>query len=433
MKRRTYRSATIWGFLLISGTTLWAGNEHDHSSGAKPVESSSHVHTENPRSDNDDHDHDSGEHADEVKLTPAAIDRYGITVAPAGKSVLRTAFAAPARVAFNADAMAHVSSAVTGRVSELRIKLGDNVKRGDVLFVVDSPELGQAQSEYLLKRKAVDAARPAVQLAKEAYDRAKLLLDQNQSIALAEVQKRESEWRTAEGNLRSAEATVIDAENKLYLYGMSEDAVATLARTGKIAPHHSIIAPINGQIIERKVSLGELVSPDRDALMVIADVTSIWVIADVPETHVADVIKGSSVRIRSASLKDRTIEGTVNYIAPAIDPNTRTAKVRVELTDPTGALKPGMFVETTILPPGDGEAVLTIPEEAVQTVDGGPVVFVPVAGEPHTFAKKSIKIGPPIHGLVQVFDGLDEGDVLVVSGGFILKAELGKARATHEH
>lgn len=434
MNKRTYHLiANSAGVVLIAGSALLAGPEHDHGNEKKPAASVADMHDEDPHADNDGHDHGNEAHADEVKLTPAAIAQYGVTTASAKKAVITGAFVAPARVAFNADAMAHVGSAVAGRASELKIKLGDVVKKSDVLVIVDSPELGEAQSDYLLKRTAVDTARPAVQLAKDAYDRAKQLLDQSQGIALAEVQKREAEWRAAEGNLRAAEAAGTAAENKLHLYGMSQDAVALLVKTGEIVPRYNVIAPIGGQVIEREVTLGELVRPDRDALLVVADLSTIWVIADVAEARVADAGKGSIARIRSAALKDRTVEGTVTYVAPALDPNTRTAKVRVELADPTGTLKPGMFAQATILPAGDGEAVLAIPEEAVQTVEGGPAVFVPVEGEPNTFAKKPVKIGPPVGGMVQVFDGLSEGDALVVSGSFILKAELGKAGAAHEH
>lgn len=424
-------TATAW---IAAANFAMAGPEHDHSNDKKPAASAADMHDEDPHADNDGHDHAGEAHADEVKLTPDAIKQYGVTVAPAKKTVLVGSFVAPARVAFNADAMAHVGSAVTGRVSELKIKLGDTVSKGDVLLVVDSPELGEAQSDYLLKRTAAETARPAVQLAKDAFDRAKQLLEQSEGIALAEVQKREAEWRTAEGNLRAAEASATAAENKLHLYGMSQDAVAALTKTGEIVPRYNVVAPIEGQIVEREVTLGELVQPDRDALLVIADLRTVWVIADVPEARVGDATKGSIARIRSAALEDRTIEGTVTYVAPALDPNTRSAKVRVELTDPTATLKPGMFAQATIQPVADNaEGVLAIPEEAVQTVEGGPAVFVPVEGEPNTFAKKAVKIGPPVAGMVQVFDGLAEGDSLVVAGSFILKAELGKAGAAHEH
>jgi cobalt-zinc-cadmium efflux system membrane fusion protein len=439
--------------LLLSGMSALAepehDHDHDHAHDDKPAAAMPNTQVESSHAQHEGHDHDAEHgdehehgqeghdhddaHVDEVKLTPAAIAQYGVTTGPAKKTSLARLFIAPARVAFNADAMAHVGSSVTGRVSELKVKLGDDVKQGDVLLIVDSPELGEAQSDYLLKRTTVETARTSVQPAKDAYDRARQLLDQSQGIALAEVQRREAEWRSAEGNLRAAEAATTAAENKLHLYGMSHDAIDTLVRTGEIVPRYSVVAPIGGQVIEREVTLGELVNPDRDALLILADLRTVWVIADVAEARVADARKGSLARIRSAALGNRTLDGTVTYVASALDPNTRSARVRVELTDPTGTLRPGMFAQATILPADDGEAVLAIPEEAVQTVQGGPAVFVPVEGEPNTFGKRPVKIGPPIGGMVQVVQGLNEGDALVVSGSFILKAELGKAGAAHEH
>ena len=408
-------------------------NEHDHKHNEHAASTEeSHDHAKS-KDEGDDHEQEG--HTDEVTLSPEAIRQYGIQLGAAKKQSLVRSFIAPARVAFNTDAMAHVGSSVTGRVAELRIKLGDNVKKGDVLAVIDSPELGESQSDFLMKRTAVDTARPAVQLARDAYDRAKQLLDQSQGIALSEVQKREAELRTAEGALRAAEASATAAENKLHLYGMSQESIATLLKSGEIVPQYHVFAPINGQIVEREVTLGELVRPDRDALLIIADLSTVWVIADVPEARIGDVVAGSIAWVKVAALKEKSIDGKVTYIAPALDPATRSAKVRVEVQDESGMLRPGMFAQASIAPPPSdaADAVLAIPEEAVQTVEGLPAVFVPVAGEPNTFAKRAITVGPPAAGMVQVMAGLKEGESIVTSGSFILKAELGKAGAAHEH
>jgi cobalt-zinc-cadmium efflux system membrane fusion protein len=433
MKQHNVLKLALTSMLL--GVPVFGAPEHDHDHSAATMPGAP---PKAPEAGRDEHGHGDAhgsEHADEVTLTDQAIRQYGVSSGAVKRQVIQQAFVAPARVSFNTDAMAHVGSAITGRVSELKVKLGDTVKKGDVLMVVDSPELGEAQSDFLLKRAAVETARPSVQLAKDAYDRARQLLEQSQGIALAEVQKREAELRTVEGNLRAAEATVLAAENKLHLYGMSQDAVLALVKSGEIVPKYHVLAPINGQVVEREVTLGELVRPDRDALLVLADLSTIWVIADIPEARVGELTKGSTARVKVSALKDQALEGHVTYIAPAMDPNTRSAKARIELNDPTGVLRPGMFAQAALLPRADAAAtgVLAIPEEAVQTVEGAPAVFVPVEGEPGTFAKRAVRVGPPTGGLVQVFEGLEEGESLVVAGSFILKAELGKAGAAHEH
>lgn len=430
-----------------------AGHDHDHDEdddhGHDAHDDHGHDHDEDDSHDDHEehdghegHDHHHGHghdhadgHDDEVVLSAEAIARHGVRIGTASKVVLAATISAPARIAFNTDAMAHVGSAVTGRVGELKVKLGDDVKQGDVLLVVNSPELSEAQSDYLLKRAAVAVAEPAIEPARQSHERAKALLEQSQGIALAEVQKREAELRSAEGALKAAAAAATAAENKLHLYGMTQGEVEALAKTGEIMPQYRVLAPISGQVVEREVTLGELVNPDRDALLIIADLTTLWAIADVPEARIGGIQRGAAARVKMAALGGATLEGTVAYIAAALDPNTRSAKVRVELKDSGGAIRPGMFAQATLLPKAghDASAVLAIPEEAIQHVEGGPAVFVPVEDEPNTFAKRAVKVGPVIGGMVQVLSGLEEDEELVVSGSFILKAQLGKAGAAHEH
>jgi cobalt-zinc-cadmium efflux system membrane fusion protein len=376
------------------------------------------------------------EHHDEVKLTPEAVVRYGITVAQARKQPLRPTFTAPARVSYNTEAMAHVGSAVTGRVAQLKVKLGDTVAAGDPLLVVESPELGEAQSDYLLKRSALETAKSSIDLSRSAYERAKKLYEGSQGISLTEVQKREAELKAAEGAVRSAEAAATAAENRLHLFGMDQGAVQALAKSGEIDPRYTIRAPIAGQVVEREVTLGELVRPERDALLVLADLDTLWVMADVPEARLGQVRVGSEARVRVGALGSEPIEGKVSYIAAATDPTTRSAKVRIAVKNGTRALRPGMFAQAEIAAAAEaaagGRPVLAIPEEAVQNVEGEPAVFVPVPNEEHTFAKRPVTVGKAVGGMVPVLAGLTEGQPLVVKGSFILKADLGKSAAAHE-
>jgi len=404
-------------------------DDHDHAAEGKDE------HDHGSEAGHDDHAHgDHAEHTDEVTLTPEAIERYGIRIDTAKRQSLSASFVAPARVLFNADAMAHVGSVVSGRVSELKVGLGDVVKKGDVLFVVESPVLGEAQSDYLLKRTAVETAKPAVELAKNAYERAKSLFDQSQGIALTEVQRREIEYKAAQGDLRAAEAALLAAENTLHLYSMDHAAIDALTKSGEIQPRFTVVAPISGHIVEREATLGELVQPERDKLLVLADMTTLWVIADVPESRLGDVAKGARARIKVTAMRDQAIEGEVSFVSPSLDPATRTAHVRIEVKSDGNPLKPGMFAQVEIIgAPAADDTALLIPEEAVQTVEGGPAVFVPVDDEPNTFAKRAVTIARASAGNVSVSSGLKEGDRIVVSGTFILKAELGKAGAAHEH
>ena len=404
-----------------------AGDGHEGHDHKEPEGKEGHDHA--------GHAHGEGEHSDEVVLTPQAIRNNGIKVAAAKAQVLSAKITAPARAAYNAEQVAHVGSAVTGRVAELKARVGDMVKKGDELLVIDSPELGEAQSDYLQKRTSVETARPAVEIAKSAYDRAQQLYDQSQGIPLTELEKLKGEYQAAQGNLRSATASVTAAENRLHLLGMSQEAVDALAKTGEISPTYIIRAPLAGRVIEREATLGELVGPDKERLMILANLSPIWVLADVPEAKLGQITVGSKAAISVPAVSGETFEGTIAYVAPELDPTTRTARVRVEVANEDAKLLPGMFATAEIAAGAGSEAepVVAVAEEAVQNVEGEPAVFVPVEGEPNTFAKRAVGVGRPIGGMVPVFAGLKDGERYVSSGSFVLKAELGKAGAAHEH
>lgn len=402
-------------------------------------------HDRGARSSEDRHDADHGhttdeEHVDEVRLTDDAVERYQVKVGEARLWILKPTFVAPARVGFNTEAMAHVGSPLRGRVVEIKVRLGESVMKGDPLLIVESPELGQSQAEYLLKRTAAQSASPQVDLAKAAWDRAKGLLDQSQGISLTEVQKREAEYKAAVASLKFAEATAAAAENALHLLGMDHSAIATLASTGEISPQYTIRASMKGQVVQREVTLGELVNPDRDALMILADTTVLWVLADVPESRLASIAPGGKAWVSLGSGTAYTHEGEVAFVAPLVDPTTRSAQVRIEMPSSVlgnGGVKPGMFarVEIAVAVPGGAEPLpqVAVPQEAVQTVEGEPAVFVPVFGEGRVFQKRALSVGPAVGGLVPVFSGLVEGEKYIESGSFILKAELGKGSAAHAH
>ena len=422
--------------MFVGAAAAAVGDERDHDHAATEKRQHDHAAEKQPTDGHGGEKEAHGEgHADEVKLTPDAIQRYGIKVAPAKRQALMPTVSVPARVTFNTEAMAHVGSAVQGRAIEIKVRVGDPVKKGEELLVVESPALGEAQSDYLQKRTAVAVAASAVDPSRNAAERAKTLYDQNQGIALGEVQKRAAEFRAAQGALQTAEAAATAAENRLHLLGMDQKAVEALVSSKEINPRTVIRAPIAGQVIEREVTLGELVAPEKEALLVLADLSTLWVIADVPEARLRDVAVGAAAQVRFGAVGDQPIAGKVSFIAPSLDPNTRTAQVRIEVQNADGKLKPGMFATAVLASSaaGAGQAVLAVPDEAVQTVEGGPAVFVPVEGEPNTFAKRAVGIRPAVGGVVPITSGLKEGESVVVSGTFVLKAELGKSEAAHEH
>ena len=433
--RGRVRIAIAW--CVLTGLALAACQTGCGDAPTKPGSQEESAAAPGGSSGHDGHDHGEDAHADEVTLTSDAIDRYGIKIETASLYRLRPSFVAPARVAFNAEAIAHVGSTLPGRVVELAVRLGDVVTKGDLLLVVESPQLGEAQSDYLQKLIAAQTTIATVDLAKNALDRAKRLYDENRGIALDEVQKREGEFKVAQASLRTAESTAVAAENKLHVLGMTQEAVGAVKASGEVNPRFPIVAPISGEVVEREVTLGELVNPEREKLLVLANVEILWVLADVPEAHLPELAQGAKAWINAGSLDPHKHEGHISYVAPMIDPHTRTVSVRVAVECEDRSLKPGMFVEveisTTDRNNPEPAPVVAVPGIAVQTVEGETSVFVPVQGEENTFAKRAVSVGKAVAGLVPVYRGLVEGEAYVASGSFLLKADLGKATAEHQH
>lgn len=421
---------------------------HDHGAEAPVPDDDGHAHGAE-----DDHGHDNAAaqtnddghshaaaaagHVDEVVLTLEAIRDHGITVREALEQVLKPTIVAPARVGFNTEAMAHVGSPLAGRIVQFHVRLGDVVAAGDPLLVVESPELGLAQAEFLERRQAIETAEPAIELARIAWERARSLYEESQGISLTEVQRREAEHAAAVAGRRTAEAAASASRQRLGLLGMSEAEITSLAASGHLAPRHTIVAPMAGQVVQRDITLGELVTPARDALVVVADLRTLWVIASVPEARLAAVSQGARAWVSGGVLGRHRHAGSVGFIAPVVDAATRTAQVRIEVADGSLGLRPGMFAQAEIegtSPDGtEPEAVVAVPESALQTVEGGPAVFVPVEGEPNTFAVRPVTRGVSVGDLVPIYSGLAAGELFVATGSFILKAELGKAGAAHEH
>lgn len=436
MKRNI--AAILTGVVLCTGTILSADEHghdgHDHAPMTKPAIETGHNHDEKEHAHGkDEHGHDHGDagHAEEAKLTAEAIKNHGIRIAEAQKVELAEAFGAPARFAYDGEAMTHVGCPVKGRVTAMKVKLGQEVKQGEELLVIESPELGEAQSDLIEKLALVSVAESAVGPAKEAYERGKKLLDESQGISLSEVQQRQAAWIAAQGAVKAATAGATRARSKLSLSGMEAKAIDAMVQTGKVDPTFVVRAPIAGRVIEREVTLGELVNPDRDALMVLADMKMVWAWVDVPEARLGSVKQGNEVTIRTTGAG--SVTGKVGQISAEMNVATRTARVRVDLENTQGTLRPGMFGNAEFRQKADGKGMVAVPESAIQKVEGANAVFVPVEGEEGTFAPRRVELGVTAGGMVEVKAGLKEGEKYVTEGSFVLKAELGKAGAEHSH
>lgn len=409
---------SIFTFLTIGTLAFWlvgCNDAHDHSHG--------------------DHGHGQGSpdepHADEIVLTAAAIEHHGIALGQAEQRELRETFSAPARLAYNEDALAYVGTLVSGRVSRLAKGVGDPVAAADLLFVIDSAELGAAQNDHLGKLAQLAAATTAFQIAEQYFQSGKELSDA-EAVSRAEVQQREVALRAAEARLKSARAAQSGGRNRLQLFGMTQPDVARLEETGAIRPQAEIRAPIGGTVVERGVTLGETVNPEQSHLFVVADLRQLWLLVEVPPAQAAALKAGQSVTL-SDPATGRNAVAALDYVSPVASPGARTIRARAVVDNRSGSWRPGMFVTAKL--PASAAVVrsVAVPAEAVQDIGGQPMVFVPVPGEANTFEAREVAVGPEVDGWTPVKSGLVDGEALVVRGGFLLKAELGKAMAGHDH
>ena len=321
---------------------------------------------------------------------------------------IRTALKAQAgKILANENRLAHLSARVPGRIVAVYADLGDRVKEGDRLLLLDSPAFGEAQLEY---RKA----RNALAVTRKSLERAQALLDRG-AIGAGEHQRREADYENARADLH-------EAEEKLHLLGMTEREIRRLA--AKTLPHAEVAqvflrAPFRGEVIERNATIGEVVDPNK-MLFTVADLSTVWVRADFPEQQAGRLKTGLTVELRVSAYPDTTFRGGITYVGAVIDPTTRTIMARAEVPNLDGRLRPEMFAEITLLT--DEQSVLSVPRAAVQQMGNRQVAFV-VRG-PRRFEPREVTFAQTATEYVQVITGLAAGDEVVTQGSYPLKSEL---------
>lgn len=308
----------------------------------------------------------------------------------------------PGRVEVDETRMARVGAPVAGRITDLQMKVGDMVKRGQVLATLNSTDLSTAQLAYLKARSEhLQAARAA--------GRAQQLL-QADVIGAAEVQRREAEHTQRQAELNAA-------RGQLRVLGMSEEAITRLAESGTITSISNIVASVSGTVIDRKVTEGQVVQP-ADALALVADLSQVWVVADVPEQSAGHLKAGESVVVEIPALPDRLVEGRLSFVSPTVNPETRTVRARLDLDNAERLYRPAMLASVIIK--GKLEKKLTLPRDAVVREENRDYVFVPVQGG---FRMQPVTLGADYDGKREVTGGLRADDRVVVRGAFHLNNE----------
>ena len=324
------------------------------------------------------------------------------------------------QIAYNEDTSTVVLTPFPGRVTRLIAKIGDNVKRGDPLFELDSPEVVQPQNDFVAAVTALNKARSQLALAEIAEKRAKDLFE-GKAGPLKDMQQTAAQLVAAQNDLRSAEIALEAGRNRLRILGRSDAQIDALQNRGAIDRTAAIIAPIDGTVIARKVGPGQYVRTDSpDPLYSIADLSTMWLKAYVTESDIPFVSVGQEIEIKVTALPTRTFRARITVIGSASDAATRRVVVRSEIPNPDGALKAEMFASFKITAAPDQPSP-SVPVEAV--LREGDNAWVWVEREPMLFAHRKVVIGMEQNGRVQIRDGLKVGEAVVARGAIFVDNE----------
>jgi len=346
-----------------------------------------------------------------VELSPEVVEESRIEILTAGPQTIKTILELPGEIVLNKDKVAHVVPRLSGIVKEVFKNLGDEVKKGELIAVIESRELADFKSEHLATKKKLE-------LAEATFEREKNLWEKKISA--------EQDFLLARQALAEAKIELQKATQKLISLGLAASDLEKLSENMDLT-RYEIRAPFDGSIIEKHIALGEAIEEDAD-IFAIADLSTLWGEIIVYEKDLGVVKIGQEVTVKSKVL-NLEAQGKISYIGPLIGEETRTVKARVDIENPNGEWRPGLFV-TVQLVQEEVRVPVAMATDAIQTYRDWSVVFVQYGD---FFEVRPLELGRSDGKWVEVLSGLSEGEKYAARNSFILKAELGKAGASHDH
>ena len=352
--------------------------------------------------------HDDHEAERVIHIEGADLERLGIEIATAGPGRLAVTVELPGEVQVNGDRMAHVAPRVGGVVREVKVSLGDNVRKGQLLAILSSRELADAKATYL-------AAAERLRMADATFSREERLWKGKIS---SEQDYLDARRDRAEGRIEFRAA-----QQKLLALGVPADEIERLPDSHEIAlTDYRLLSPFDGTVIDRHITLGETVAAE-DPVFTVADLSSVWIDLSVYQREIGAIRSGQSVRVETHQGDEAEL--VIDFVQPLVGEETRTALARIIAPNTDGHWHPGCFVTAKVTTEASTELAVVVPNTAViRMSDGDDVVFV-VNGD--GFVPEVVELGLRSGNSVAIESGLEPDDRYVVRGGFSLKAELGKS------
>ncbi len=309
---------------------------------------------------------------------------------------------------FNENLLVQVFSQYPGKILTASFNLGDEVKQGETLFTIDSPDLLQAESNLL-------ASAGVLELQKRTLARVTMLLKAGGS-AQKDVDQSTSDEQTAEGNFKAA-------RNAVRIFGKADAEIDRILAERKVDSTLLVRSPISGRVVARNAAPGLLTQPgNAPPPFQVADLSTMWMLANVVETDAPAYRVGQEVEVRVPAYPDIVFKGRVTTIGSMLDPNTHRQLVRSEIDDPNHLLRSGMFA-SFLIRVGDPIRSVAVPDEGVVR-EGDGTMTVWVTSDNHHFTKRNVKIGLQQDGWTQIREGLKQGVLVVTDGAVFLSNKL---------
>ena len=345
---------------------------------------------------------------EELTLTTEEAQRAGVKVEEIKTSAMGETIAVTATIQPSQERLARIAPRIEGRITSTPAKLGDAVKVGQTLATLDSVAVGEAHASWV-------QAQAELRIAESDFKRAESLVA-DEIIPRKDFLRAQAEREKANANLRNA-------ADRLRLMGGTPNA------RGSGVSGFVVTAPFAGTVIEKKATLGGLASP-AEPIYTIADLSRVWILADLPESALAKVRVGARASITVPAYPQQTFEGRVGHIGAGVDKETRTVSARIEVANQDRRLKPEMFATASIEVAGDSRGVLSLPDEAIVLMQGQPTVFVFEQG---AYAMRVVEPGERAGGRTVLKSGIKPGEQVVTSGAYALKARKLKSQLGHGH
>ncbi len=389
--------------IIAGGVLVWIFAGLLESAAVAGAESPSHEkregHAEEGSEKHDDRD-------EIIRLSAADIEEFDLEILTAGPGRLPVHIELAGEIAINPDRLAHIVPRVPGVARAVYKQLGDQVKEDEVLAVLESRELSELKSAYLV--------------AKERAILAETTFEREEKLWKASISS-EREYLDAQKSLAEAQIEVRAAEQKLHALGFSNAYLEELSfNVDEQFTRYEMTAPFAGAIVGKHISLGEMLKDDAEAF-VVADLSSVWVNFAVYQSDLPSVYVGQQVRV-SAGENAPNETAPISYLSPVIDEATRTAWARVVLPNQSGAWRPGTFVSGAVAVESVAVAV-AVPKAALQVIEERTVLFVETEAG---FEKRPVVLGRANDTHVEITIGLSPGQRYVARGSFLLKAQLAK-------